>query len=595
MIAHAQQPKLDVYVSALVGRHLALAPVAFAMTEGADHTLVYANSLFRTLQAGGEIHIGAPADGSPRPTAGDLKPLLDDAFRRARTVRDALLEPAPGEAARWSCSVWPVADSPETVKRLVVEVRDVELIEGAKQRQRAIVERLLLGALREHDAAEHAVDVSKRAEYLAAASRELSLSLDETTTLDKVRHFSLPRPGTWCIVDVIESNGALHRLAVIHPDPAKQPLTRRLERQWPTDSTDQTAAADTLRLREPTVLTADSGGDLVRAAHGEENLRILRQIGFGSLLIVPLIVRARSQGAITFVSREGDPPFTADEINLAVDLAARCAMALDNARLYHEADALRLAAEAANQSKSDFLGTMSHELRTPLNAIAGFTELIEMGIEGPVTEKQRLALARIKANQKHLLMLIEEILNFVRIESGRMEYHLGAVPMADAIGDVVGMLGSMAREKGLTVTSPPCDGGVVAWADPDRVRQILVNLVMNAVKYTSDGSGTITVSCAAIGDDVVARVADTGPGIPNERIESIFEPFVQLATGLTERRGGVGLGLPISRDIARAMNGDVTVESKVGIGSCFSLTLPRPKEATQRRPDSAGQGRGAAN
>jgi len=578
MIAHAKRPEQDVYVSALVGRHLALAPVAFAVIEGADHTLVYANSLFRTLQAAGEIHIGGPTDGRPRPTAGDLKPVLDDAFRSASTVRDALLEAAAGKPARWSCSVWPVSDSPDAVKRLVVEVRDVEVIEGAKQRQRAIVERLLIGALREQDAAEHAVDVSKRAEYLAAASRELSLSLDETTTLDKVRHFSLPRPGTWCIVDVIESNGGLHRLAVIHPDPAKQGLARRLEQHWPTDSAHQTAAADTLRVSEPTVLTADSGAELLRAAHGEENLRILRQIGFGSLLIVPLIVRARPQGAITFVSREGDPPFTADDINLAVDLAGRCAMALDNARLYHEADALRVAAEAANQSKSQFLGTMSHELRTPLNAIAGFTELIEMGIEGPVTEKQRLALARIKANQRHLLMLIEEILNFVRIESGRMEYHLGAVPMADAIGDVVGMLGGMAGEKGLTVTSPRCDGGVVAWADPDRVRQILVNLVMNAVKYTSDGSGAITVSCAAIGDDVVARVADTGPGIPNERLESIFEPFVQLATALTERRGGVGLGLPISRDIARAMKGDITVESKMGVGSCFTLTLPRPKK-----------------
>jgi signal transduction histidine kinase len=150
--------------------------------------------------------------------------------------------------------------------------------------------------------------------------------------------------------------------------------------------------------------------------------------------------------------------------------------------------------------------------------------------------------------------------------------------MSEAIADVTGMLGGVVKEKGLTLASPPVDPDVWAQADPDRVRQILVNLVMNAVKYTPVGGGTITVSCAATDDDVVARVADTGPGIPPDRLESIFEPFVQLTTGLKDRRGGVGLGLAISRDLARAMKGDVTVESTVGDGSRFILTLPRMSE-----------------
>jgi signal transduction histidine kinase len=357
----------------------------------------------------------------------------------------------------------------------------------------------------------------------------------------------------------------------------------------------QTEAADltrALRVAQPTVLTGDSGAALALAAHGEANLRILREIGFGSLLVVPLVVRARVQGAITFVSREGDPPFLPDEISLAVDIAARCAMALDNARLYREADALRLAAEAANQSKSQFLGTMSHELRTPLNVIGGFTELLELGIEGPVTQKQRGALARIKASQQHLLMLITEILNFVRIESGRMEYQFGRASMAEALADVAGMLGGMAKEKSLTLTVPPGDAEVVAWADADRVRQILVNLIMNAVKYTPPG-GTITLSCAAVGETVFARVADTGPGIPVGRLESIFEPFVQLTSGLTDRGGGVGLGLPISRDLARAMNGDVQVESTER-GSCFSLVLPRAPLASSPQASVADRAEATA-
>lgn len=565
----------DLIVSASVGKHLAFAPVAFAVTEGPAHTLVYANSLFRNLQSAGKIRIDGRTEGERPATAADLTPLLDAVLRSETTVRDAVIEPPAGGAPIWSCSVWPVRDSTNSSKRLVIEVRDVELIEGAKERQRAIAERLLLGALREQDAARDAARASERSEYLAAASRNLSLSLDEQTTRDTVRRLTLPRPGTWCIVDVVESNGAIHRLAVTHPDPSKQALARLLEEEWPSRTSEPTDATSVMRVEQPTVVTQDSSAALMLAAHGEAKLRILREIGFGSLLIVPLIVRARVQGAITFVCQEGEPPFSPDEIGLAADLAARCAMALDNARLYREADALRLAAEAANQSKSQFLGTMSHELRTPLNAIGGFTDLIELGIEGPVTEKQRGALARIKANQQHLLMLITEILNFVRIESGRMEYHLGPVSLTQAFTDVIDMLGGAAREKGLILESRAGDADVMVWADPDRARQILVNLVMNAVKYTPANGGTITLTCAVAGENALAHVTDTGPGIPDDRLQSIFEPFVQLTASLTDRLGGVGLGLPISRDLARAMNGDLTVESTVGVGSCFTLVLPR--------------------
>jgi signal transduction histidine kinase len=250
--------------------------------------------------------------------------------------------------------------------------------------------------------------------------------------------------------------------------------------------------------------------------------------------------------------------------------------------LYREADALRLVAELANKSKGEFLGSMSHELRTPLNAIGGFAELIGLGIQGPVTEKQHVSLARIKANQEHLLKLITEILNFVRIESGRMEYRNAEVSMQQALSDVAEMLSGAIAEKGLTVERPGGEASAVAWADADRVRQILVNLVMNAVKYTPLNGGTITLTCAVEGDMALAHVADTGPGIPTEKIQSIFEPFVQLTSGLAERRGGVGLGLAISRDLARAMNGDLTVESTVGVGSRFTLTLPLARSGSTK-------------
>jgi signal transduction histidine kinase len=287
------------------------------------------------------------------------------------------------------------------------------------------------------------------------------------------------------------------------------------------------------------------------------------------------------------VSREGDPPFTREEIALATELAARCAMALDNARLYREADGLRLAAEAASQAKSAFLGSMSHELRTPLNAIGGFAELMEMGVQGPVTEAQQASLVRIKANQEHLLTLITEILTFVRVEGGRMEYRKGNVSLDQALADVAEMLSGAASERGLSFERAGCDPSAIAWADSDRVRQIIVNLVMNAVKYTPANGGTITLGCVVSGERVVATVADTGPGIPPEKLESIFEPFVQLTSSLTDRRGGVGLGLAISRDLARGMDGDLTVESTVGAGSRFTLTLPLASAEAKRTRDDA--------
>jgi signal transduction histidine kinase len=152
--------------------------------------------------------------------------------------------------------------------------------------------------------------------------------------------------------------------------------------------------------------------------------------------------------------------------------------------------------------------------------------------------------------------------------------------MESALGDVAEMLGGVIKEKRLILDGPRCEADGVTRADPDRVRQILVNLVMNAVKYTPVGGGTVTLSCTVTGDSVIAEVADTGCGIPSEKLEAIFDPFVQLSTGLTDRHGGVGLGLAISRDLARGMGGDLVVQSTVGVGSRFTLTLPRAGSAS---------------
>jgi signal transduction histidine kinase len=445
------------------------------------------------------------------------------------------------------------------------------------ERQRTITERLLIGALREQDTAREATETSRRAIYLASASHELAKSLDRDATREVIQRRALPRDGSWCIVDIVELDGSTNRLPVLHPDPSKQALARSLADHWFPKTPQWGTATAAHASAKPRVIMPDAEAALISAAHGSKNLAVLRDLGFGGLLVVPLVIRGVVLGAITFVTQEGDAPFLPEEITLASDLADVCAMALDNARLYREAEVLRAAADVANDAKSAFLGNMSHELRTPLNAIGGYAELLEMGIRGPVNAEQRADLVRIKQNQQHLLALINDILDYVHSESGRLEYHYGKVPIQPALNAVSEMLSGAAKARGLVIEVRGADANPVVWADPDRIRQILMNLVMNAVKYTPAGGGLITVGFRVTPDGVLIDVADCGPGIPADKLAAIFEPFVQLESGTTNRQGGVGLGLAISRDLARAMSGDLTVYSLLGVGSCFTLRLPRAR------------------
>jgi signal transduction histidine kinase len=370
------------------------------------------------------------------------------------------------------------------------------------------------------------------------------------------------REGSWCIVDVVELDGAIQRLPVAHPDPSMQEQAERFAAQWfPMQAAGVT----------------DEGPPLIIDANATQGLTALYELGFGGLLVARLVVRGSVLGAITFVTRAGDPAFSPQEITLASDLADVCALTLDNERLLQQAEDLRVAADTANHAKSTFLGNMSHELMTPLNAIGGYVTLLEMGLRGPVSREQLVDLSRIRHNQTHLLTLISEMLTFVRGEHGRLAYEFTEVSVASALLEVTDMLQGAAEERQLSLVHRTDGVDEVIWADAERVRQILLNLVMNAVKYGTAGSGQVVLNASATPHVVSIHVADNGPGIPEEKLEAIFDPFVQLSNGLSDRRGGVGLGLAISRDLARAMNGELRVESTVGVGSRFTLQLPRAR------------------
>ena len=257
---------------------------------------------------------------------------------------------------------------------------------------------------------------------------------------------------------------------------------------------------------------------------------------------------------------------------------ARCAAAEREVLLAGEQRARR-EAEAANRAKSDFLAVMSHELRTPLNAIGGYVALLELGVRGTLNGAQREDLSRIQRSQRHLLGLINEVLNYTRIETGAIRFELADVRVGDVVASVEPLIRPQLDANGLRLFIDPCSIDVVARADGEKVGQVLLNLLSNAVKFTDRG-GTVSVACEVDTDDaeramVHLHVRDTGKGIPAGKLEAVFEPFVQVHTGLTRPHQGTGLGLAISRELARGMGGDLTVRSTLGEGSAFTLALPR--------------------
>jgi PAS domain S-box-containing protein len=366
------------------------------------------------------------------------------------------------------------------------------------------------------------VQSEERQRFLAEFSARLVESPDYESTLLNLANLMLEMMADGCAIDLEMPDGAPHRM--------------------------------TLAVKHPGISVPEVTGELLT----------------DSCISLPLKARGRKLGQITLCSDVARHRYDAYDLDFASELAARAALIVDNARLYQEA-------RNASMAKSAFLATMSHELRTPLNAILGYTELMELGVAGPINQQQTQQLERISASAWHLLSVIEEILTFSRVEAGREEVRLEAVPLRDLMEETAAMIEPVAQRKAIEfeVELNGLDGSIRT--DRGKLRQILLNLLSNAVKFTETGG--VKFTAVRGGGGVHFEVRDSGLGIAPENLERVFEPFWQGTNGSTRKIGGTGLGLTVSRQLAQLMGGEVHVRSSLGQGSVFTVFVPSANPA----------------
>ena len=415
------------------------------------------------------------------------------------------------------------------------------------------------------------VDVTdrRRAEeasrFLAEASNALASSLDFQTTLSAMARLAVPQIADWCVVDMLGPEGTLQRLAVVHADPNKAELARALERRYSVDMAADSGVPNVLRTAFPELVSEITDELLAEAAGDPEHHRLLRGLGLKSYIIVPLIARGRTLGALTLMTAESGRRYGMSDLAFAENLAGRAALAVDNARLYREAQEL-------NRMKDEFLATLSHELRTPLNAIVGWAHLLRDGqLDAEMTQR---AIETINRNANSQSQLIADILDVSRIVTGKLRLDLRPVELAPIVETAVDTMRPTAVVKGVALEAQVGGAAVEVSGDSDRLQQVVWNLLSNAIRFTPRG-GAVKVRLARGQSYATIVVEDNGAGMAPELIPRIFERFLQGDSTSTRAHGGLGLGLAIVRHIVELHGGTVEASSPgPGLGSTFTVKLP---------------------
>jgi signal transduction histidine kinase/PAS domain-containing protein len=439
----------------------------------------------------------------------------------------------------------------------IISLRDITERKRSEEHQRRL--------LREQVARSAAEVAARRFRFLADAATVLSASLEYEKTLGALARLCVTEIADWALVYIVDDRGAVHRLEVAHRDESKLPLVREL-RESPIEPGGPHPVLPVLERGRPLLVERVDDEELNRIADNPRHLELLRELGVSSFMLVPLIARGRGLGAIGLVCADPERSFGEQDLALAENLASRAALAVDNARLYREA-------QEATRAKTDLLTIISHDLRTPLTSIIGYAELLIMGVPEPLSDGTRERVERMRAGAEHLLHLINQLLALSRLDAGREEVRPEDIDVADVVRDVAVVVEPLASERQLAFAVDLPGGAMPLRTDPGKLRQVLVNLAANAIKFTERGEVRVEVRQPDATGTVI-RVIDTGPGIAPEHLDRIFEPFWQVEAGPKDRMDGTGLGLSVVSRLVELLGGGITVESVVGEGSTFAVTLP---------------------
>ncbi len=406
--------------------------------------------------------------------------------------------------------------------------------------------------------ARHADQRAQR--LLAEAGAALASTLDYEQTVRTLVEFVVPELADCCFIDIALPDGVGRRIESAWSPPLSQGKTRRFTRS----TNRQTAAsAKLLRESEAVLISRVTPDVLQHLTDDADEAARLRAAGVKHVIVVPLNVGGRKLGTLAAVAIARHYKNT--DLELINELTRRAAFTIDNAMLYETAS-------MANQSKSDFLAVMSHELRTPLTTVMGYTDLLLAGVTAALTTQSRAYVERIRTAAWHLLGLIEQILIYARLEVGRERVHVEKVPLERVLRDAAELIEPVASEKGLQFKLMQPEAGSLVETDATKLRQILLNLLSNAVKFTD--SGTVELEAHVVDSGVEFTVRDTGVGIAPEHQQRVFDSFWQVDQSATRKEGGTGIGLSVSRKLARLLGGDITVSSTPQEGTTFTLLLP---------------------